>query len=84
MQNNNLLTQAELFGPIYYDFRAALTTTAPRSSLNNGDYFNKDVVLYSLLAKIAKDKNASYINDVLTSQTGFSIIKASPTGSRKR
>lgn len=84
MQNNNLLTQAELFGPIYYDYRAALTSTANKCSLNNGQPFDKNAILNLLLAKIAKDKNAGYINDVLTCQTGFSIIKATPTGSRKR
>lgn len=82
MKNNDLLNQAEQFGPLYHDFRAALTTTAPRSSLNNGEYFNKDVILYSLLAKIAKDKNANIVNNINLYPTGFSIMKATASGSR--
>lgn len=83
MTDNNLLNQAEQFGPIYYDFRAALTTTAPRYSLNNGDYFNKDVILYALLAKIAKDKNSQIVNNIISYPTGFSIIKATASGKRR-
>lgn len=46
----------EDFLPIYQDFLAALRTTAPRYSLNNGTYQNRDAQLYNMLAEIARKK----------------------------
>jgi hypothetical protein len=41
---------------ILQDFYAAVITTAPRWSTNNGPYMSKDPILYALLAQVAEKK----------------------------
>lgn len=51
----------EDFLPIYQEFLAALRTTAPRYSINNGTYQNRDAELYNMLAEIARKKREARI-----------------------
>lgn len=54
--NQSVQQDLENFLPIYQDFLAALRTTAPKYSLNNGTYQNRDAQLYNMLAEVAKRK----------------------------